>query len=63
MPAPSANDIARDTRDAVNKDVDAESHKLDAALGQKIQAAEAKIAASKAKAMEAVEDIAAELRR
>lgn len=55
-----ANDIARDTRDAVNKDVDAESHKLDASLGQKIQAAEAKIAASKAKALAAVEDIAAE---
>jgi F-type H+-transporting ATPase subunit b len=55
----NANDIARGTRDAVTKEVDAESHKLDAALAKKVSAAEAKIAASKAKAMEAVEDIAA----
>jgi F-type H+-transporting ATPase subunit b len=55
-----ANDIARETRDAVNKDVEAESHKLDEALAKKVSAAEAKIAASKAKAMEAVEDIAAD---
>jgi F-type H+-transporting ATPase subunit b len=56
----NANDIARGTRDAVTKEVDAESHKLDAALAKKVSAAEAKIAASKAKAMEAVEDIAAD---
>ncbi len=55
-----ATDIARETRDAVNKDVDAESHKLDEALAKKIAAAESKIAASKAKALEAVEDIAAD---
>ena len=55
-----ATDIARETRDAVNKDVDAESHKLDEALSKKIAAAESKIAASKAKALEAVEDIAAD---
>lgn len=55
-----AGDIARETRDAVTKDVDAESHKLDAALGKKVADAEAKIAASKAKALDAVEDIAAE---
>lgn len=55
-----ATDIARETRDAVNKDVDAESHKLDEALAKKITAAEATISASKAKAMAAVEDIAAE---
>ncbi len=56
----NANDIARTTREAVTKDVDAESHKLDAALAKKVADAEAKIAASKAKALESVEDIAAE---
>ena len=55
-----ANDIARETREAVTKDVDAESHKLDEALAQKVAAAESKIAASKAKALDAVEDIAAD---
>ena len=52
--------IARTTREAVTKDVDAESHKLDAALAKKVSDAEAKIAASKAKALDAVEDIAAD---
>lgn len=56
----NANDIARETREAVTRDVDAESHKLDEALAKKVSAAESKIAASKAKALEAVEDIAAE---
>lgn len=56
----NANDIARTTREAVTKDVDAESHKLDAALAKKVADAESKIAASKAKALESVEDIAAE---
>lgn len=56
----NANDIARTTRDAVTKDVDAESHKLDAALAKKVADAETKIAASKAKALDAVEDIAAD---
>lgn len=56
----NATDIARTTREAVTRDVDAESHKLDEALAQKVAAAEAKIAASKAKALDAVEDIAAD---
>jgi F-type H+-transporting ATPase subunit b len=55
-----AGDIARETRDAVTKQADAESHKLDEALAKKISDAEAKIAASKEKALAAVEDIAAE---
>jgi F-type H+-transporting ATPase subunit b len=55
-----ANDIARDTREAVTKDVDAESHKLDAALAAKIAGAEAKIAAGKAKALASVDEIAAD---
>jgi F-type H+-transporting ATPase subunit b len=56
----NAGDIARETRDAVTKQADAESHKLDAALAKKISDAEAKIAASKEKALAAVDDIAAE---
>ncbi|MBL8789272.1 MAG: ATP F0F1 synthase subunit B [Rhizobiales bacterium] len=56
----NATEIARTTREAVTRDVDAESHKLDEALAQKVTAAEAKIAASKAKALDAVEDIAAD---
>ena len=55
-----ANEIARDTRDAVTKDVDAESHKLDAALAAKISEAEGKIAKAKAKAMDAVNEIVAD---
>lgn len=55
-----AGDIARETRDAVTKQADDESHKLDEALAKKISDAEAKIAASKEKALAAVEDIAAE---
>jgi F-type H+-transporting ATPase subunit b len=55
-----ANDIARDTRDAVTKAVDAEQHKLDDALAAKIAEAEARIAKAKAKGMTAVAEIAAE---
>ncbi len=55
-----AGDIARETRAATAKDVDAEQHKLDAALAAKIAGAEATIAKSKAKALESVEDIAGE---
>ncbi|MCA0434534.1 MAG: F0F1 ATP synthase subunit B' [Proteobacteria bacterium] len=56
----SANDIARETREAVAKDVDGEQHKLDAALAAKIADAEGKIAKSKAKALESVEEIASD---
>lgn len=55
-----ATDIARDTRAIVSKQVDAEQHKLDASLATKISDAEGKIAKAKAKAMDAVNDIAAD---
>ena len=55
-----AGDIARETREAVAKQVEAEQHKLDEALAAKIADAEGKISKSKAKALESVEDIAAE---
>lgn len=54
-----ATDIARETRDAVNKDVDAESHKLDEALSKKIAAADPRSPPARPEALEAVEDIAA----
>lgn len=56
----NANDIARTTREAVNKDVDAASHALDADLATKISSAEARIAKGKAKALDGVTDIAAD---
>lgn len=55
-----ANDIAKDTRDNVTKDVDLEQSKVNASLGQKISQAEARIAASKATAMASVGSIAEE---
>ncbi|MBG1233343.1 ATP F0F1 synthase subunit B [Aestuariivirga litoralis] len=56
----NANDIAKKTRDDVTAEVTAEQHKLDASLATKIKTAEDKIAKAKAKAMDAVNDIAAD---
>jgi F-type H+-transporting ATPase subunit b len=56
----NASDIAKTTRDTVNADVADKQHKLDAELSAKAVAAEAKIAKSKAKAMETVSDIASD---
>ena len=56
----NANDIAKQTRDKVKSDVDAQQHQLDAALADKIKSAEDKIAKAKAKALDAVNDIAAD---
>jgi F-type H+-transporting ATPase subunit b len=56
----NANDIAKQTRDKVQAEVDGEQHKLDAALADKIKSAEDKIGKAKAKALEAVNDIAAD---
>jgi F-type H+-transporting ATPase subunit b len=56
----NANDIAKQTRDKVQADIDAQQHKLDAELAAKIKAAEDKIAKAKAKALESVNDIAAD---
>jgi len=56
----NAADIAKSTRDKVNADISDRQHKLDAELSAKAVEADAKIAKSKAKAMDAVSDIAAE---
>jgi F-type H+-transporting ATPase subunit b len=56
----NASDIAKSTRDKVNADIADKQHKLDAELSAQAVTAEAKIAKSKAKAMESVSDIASE---
>jgi F-type H+-transporting ATPase subunit b len=56
----NANDIAKQTREAVTKDVDAEVAKVNASLSTRIADAEARIAKSKATAMSSIETIAAE---
>lgn len=55
-----ATDIAKDTRDKVDADINSQRSALDKALADKAAIAEAGIAKSKAKAMESVHDIAAE---
>jgi F-type H+-transporting ATPase subunit b len=56
----NANDIAKSTRDAVNADIAKQQAALDADLATKASAAESQISKAKAKAMESVNDIAAE---
>jgi F-type H+-transporting ATPase subunit b len=56
----TATDIARAEREAAAKHADAERHKLDVALGTRIAEAEARIAKSKASALESIEQVAAE---
>jgi F-type H+-transporting ATPase subunit b len=56
----NANDIAKSTRDTVNADVAKQQAALDAQLATKASEAEGKIAKSKAKALESVDEIAAE---
>jgi F-type H+-transporting ATPase subunit b len=55
-----ASDIARETRDIVNKDVDAAQSAADAELAKKISAAETRIAKGRDTAMKSVAAIAAE---
>jgi F-type H+-transporting ATPase subunit b len=55
-----ANDIAKETREGVTKEIDAEVAKVNASLSAKVSDAEARIAKSKASAMESLESIAAE---
>jgi F-type H+-transporting ATPase subunit b len=55
-----ANDIARETREAVTRDIDQRQTAVNATLNQKIKEAEARISASKASAMRSVNEIAAE---
>lgn len=56
----NANDIAKSTRDTVNTDIAKQQAALNADLSAKAVAAEAQISRSKAKALESVNDIAAE---
>ena len=56
----NAGDIAKQTRDAAQKETDAQQAKLGAELSAKIKTAEDQIAKAKAKAMESVHDIAAD---
>jgi F-type H+-transporting ATPase subunit b len=56
----SANDIAKQTREAVTREIDAEQAKINASLSAKITEAEQRIAASKKTAMDSVSQIAAE---
>jgi F-type H+-transporting ATPase subunit b len=55
-----ASDIARDTRDAVNKDVETAHSAADSDLAKKISSAEARIAKSRDASMKSVSAIAAE---
>ena len=56
----NASDIAKSTRETVNADISKQQAALNASLAAKAIEAEAKIAKSKAKAMDSVSDIAAE---
>jgi F-type H+-transporting ATPase subunit b len=56
----SASGIARQTRDTLNAEVDKERKAVESHLAQKLADAEASIAATKAKALAGVRDIAAE---
>jgi F-type H+-transporting ATPase subunit b len=56
----NASDIAKSTRDNVNADIAQKQLKLNTELAVKASDAETKIAKSKAKAMEAVSDIASD---
>jgi F-type H+-transporting ATPase subunit b len=56
----NATDIATKTRETVNADIAQQQHALDASLATKAAAAEAQIAKAKSKAMESVNDIAAD---
>jgi F-type H+-transporting ATPase subunit b len=56
-----ANAIAQDNRNKLTSELDAEKAKLDAALGGKIAEAEKTIAAAKAKALDDVQALAADI--
>jgi F-type H+-transporting ATPase subunit b len=55
-----ANDIVKDTRDQIMKQIDTEQAKVNASLSERIAEAEARIAKARTKAMESVESIATE---
>lgn len=56
----NAGKIAKDTRDRLNADVEKERAKVEAQVSAKITEAEARIASSKTKALQSVNDIAAD---
>ena len=56
----NATDIATKTRETINADIAAKQHALDADLSEKAAIADGRIAKAKAKAMESVNDIAAD---
>ncbi len=55
-----ASAIAKETREALGRETEAEKVKVEAQLSTKLQEAETRIAATKTKALSAVNDIAAE---
>lgn len=55
-----ASSIAKDTRESLAKETDAEKVRVEKQLASKLQDAETRIAATKSKALSAVNDIAAE---
>lgn len=55
-----ASAIAKETRDTLSRETDAEKARVEAQIGAKLQAAEQRIAQTKTKALTAVNDIAAE---
>ncbi len=55
-----ASSIAKDTRESLARETEAEKAKVEAQLAAKLQQAETRIAATKTKALSAVNDIAAE---
>lgn len=56
-----AHGIGKETRDALNAEVDKERGKLDVALGEKIAQAEKAIQATRSKALASVADLATEI--
>jgi F-type H+-transporting ATPase subunit b len=59
----NASGIAKETRDSLAAETDAERHRVDAQITAKLQGADARIAQTKSKAVTAIGDIAADTAR
>ena len=59
----NASGIAKETREALAAETDAERHRVDAQIAAKLQGADARIAQTKTKAVTAIGDIAADTAR
>lgn len=59
----NASGIAKETRDRLASETDAERHRVDAEIAAKLQNAEARIAATKSKAVSAIGEIASDTAR